>query len=139
VSTATVCVCVFTSAIRNPNACPCEEAAKQKVEVGLQKEKMKHQALARQVMQSLCIPLAKFESDIALLRAHDNAHVILVACDHLMAKGVSYKDAASAAMRAGNICAISSSDVKALLEELRTNSKALQVLGKSATKSAARA
>ena len=102
-----------------------KEAAKVKKDVEAQK---RH---GMQVLNSINVPLAKFEADVAALRSAKPGHSLTPALDAILLRGAEIKAAANSALKGPELCKVSRPEVAGWLAEVRANSKAVQALLKA--------
>ena len=110
--------------------CRLEDYLKFKEEQKTVKAKQIVQKKGKSALDQLCIPIAKFESDLALLRGADPQHPLLPQLDQIFEKGNQLKKMATIAMQDGSSPTPSSDTLKNFLADLRTNSKAAAAFAK---------
>ena len=105
-----------------------QQVEKQRKEV----QKMKDSGKA--VLSLITVPLAKFETDLAVLRGCDSTCPLLPTLSEILDMGVDYKRQATDALHNGEQMATKLDMMKSWLNSVRANGKAMQALIKGAAK-----
>ena len=98
------------------------------------KQKQKNKSDAMTQLNTVSLPLAKFETDIQALRSSDKEHPMLNLMTVIFDKGVDLKNKAVHAMNNNEAVTNTPIEVKAFLAECKEQSKVCALLVKSLKK-----
>jgi hypothetical protein len=115
-----------------------EDKEKLKLAEAERKAAQKLKDEGKTLLNSINIPLAKFEADHTELQAYDKTHVLLNCMKKIVDTGRCYKAQSVGAMNGGCAVSCTKDQLKEWLSQVRINSKAAQAFAKSEAKQKAK-